>query len=470
MPSELLNAEDRLSLAAVEKLSAAKGEPAWMLEKRRQGWELFERLPNPDWTRGIRNWWVSNLKDLDFDALKPYAPAGKNTFNFDFGNAQYGEGKPSGILVQHNSEVVKVELSEEAQVAGVWFGSLEQAVKEKPELVQKYFMTRAVPVDENRITALHAALWSGGAFLYVPKNVVLTAPFQVVYYADEPGLALFSHTLVVADKYTNIKLIEEHRSLDGEGVAFDGSVAEVFGGEGAKTEYYNPQEWGNTFVNYSTKRAMIGRYGFHRWVVATLGSRSSWSNVESVLEGEQAQAETTGLSFSTERQHFDIKTRSLHTAPHTNANSLFKAVLDGASRTGFQGAIRVLKPGQNTESFLEDHTLFLSEASKADALPSLDVDANDVRCSHGATIGMIDAEQIFYLQSRGLDRLQAEKMIVAGFFEDVIARVPLESVRERLRAAIDAKQGGDGSLRAAGDDGQMFEFAEEEHIKTAPAQ
>lgn len=468
MPSEILNAEEHLSLAAVEKLSASKGEPEWLREKRRQGWELFERLPTPDWTRGIRGWWVSNLNELNFDALKPYAPAGSQAYNFDLGNEQYGEGKPSGILIQHNSETVKVELSEEAKAAGVWFGSLDQAVQEKPELIQKYFMTRCVPADENRLTALHAALWSGGAFLYVPKNVVLKAPFQTVFYADEPNLAYFSHTLVVTEKNSSVKLVEEHRSLNGEGQSLDSGIVEIFSGDGAKTEYYNPQEWGNNFVNYSTKRAMIGRDGFHRWVVATLGSNSSWSNVESVLEGENAQAETTGLSFSTGKQHFDVKTRSLHTAPHTNANSLFKAVLDEASKTGFQGAIRVLKNGQNTDSFLEDHTLFLSEASKADALPSLDVDANDVRCSHGATIGMIDAEQIFYLQSRGLDRSQAEQMIVAGFFEDVISRVPLESVRERLREAIANKQGGDESLRAGGE-GPMFAFDEKENIATVAA-
>jgi len=462
MPSDTftLNAEERLSLAAVEKLAAAKGEPDWLLEKRRRAWELFEQLPTPDWTRGIRSWWVSNLNEIEFDSLKPYAPASSPVYTFDFGNGQAGEGAPSGAFIQHNSEVVRVELSEEAKAAGVWFGSLEQAVKEKPELVQKYFMTRCVPAEENRMTALHAALWSGGALLYVPKNVTLTAPFQTIFYADAPGLACFSHTLIVVDKNSSVKLIEEHRSPDSETKSLDDNVVEIFVAEGAKVEYYNPQEWGLGQNNYATKRAMIGRQGFNRWVVATLGSSSTWLTVDSVLEGEAAQSEATGLSFSTGTQHFDTKALSLHTTLHTNANAVFKAVLDDKSLTGFQGAIRVLKPGQHTDSFLEDHTLFLSEASKADALPSLDVDANDVRCSHGATIGMIDKEQIFYLMSRGLDRSQAEKMIVAGFFEDVIGRIPLESVRERMRDSIAAKQG-DGSLRATGE-GPMFNFNEVE--------
>ncbi|MEI6044549.1 MAG: Fe-S cluster assembly protein SufD [Chloroflexota bacterium] len=466
--------EEHLSLEAVESLSARKGEPLWLLEKRRQGWELFERLPTPNWTRGIRNWWSSNMNEVDFDRLKPYADAVSTGGAASYSQlTQYqlaeqhptGEGEnsgdlSSGKLIQHNSEVVQVELSEEAKTAGVWFGSLDQAVIEKPELVQQYFMTRAVLVGEDRITALHAALWSGGLFLYVPKGVVLSAPFQAFFYADEPGLASFSHTLVVLGKNSSVKLIEEHRSPDSPVHSFDGGVVEILVGEGAKAEYYNPQEWGNGYFNYSVKRAVIGRDGFQRWVVATLGSSSSWVNVESVLEGQGAQAETTGLSFSTGEQHFDVKTKSLHAAPHTSANTLFKAVLDDASLTGFQGGIRVLPAGQQTDSFLEDHTLFLSDASKADALPSLDVDANDVRCSHGATIGMIDAEQIFYLQSRGLDRSEAEKMIVAGFFEDVIQRVPLESVRERLRDSIDAKQGGDGSLRVSGGESLMFNLNE----------
>ncbi len=461
MSSGILNTEERLSLEAVLRLSASRGEPAWLQEKRRQAWDLFEKLPTPDWTRGIRGWWASHLTEIKFDQLKPYAPANSNTPDFGSFGKRYGEAKPSGLLIQHNSEVVKVELSEEAKTAGVWFGSLDQAVKEKPELVEKYFMTRCVPVNEDRIIALHAALWSGGAFLYVPARIVLEAPFQVFNYTDEPGLACFNHTLVVAEKNSRIKLVEEQRSPDGTEPNLDAGVVEIFANEGAKVEYYNPQEWGNTVNSYNLKRAMIGRDAFHRWVVATLGSRSTWQNVESVFEGENASGETTGLSFSRGNQHFDIKARSLHTGPHTTANTLFKVVLDDRSQTGFQGAIRVLKNGQHTDSFLEDHTLFLSEASKADALPSLDVDANDVRCSHGASIGMIDAEQVFYLQSRGLDKIQAEKMIVGGFFEDVIARIPLESVREHIRDSIDFKQGGESYRDRVGDEA-LFVFNEVE--------
>lgn len=461
MPSELLNAEEKLSLAAVEKLSATKGEPAWLLEKRRKGWELFETLPTPDWTRGIRNWWSSTLSEVIFDEFQPYAAAG-NDLGFKVGGTQ--DMVTSGLLVQHNSEVIRVELSDEARAAGVWFGSIDNAVKEKPELIQKYFMSRAVLPEEDRLMALHAALWSGGAFLYVPKNVTLDAPFQVVVYGDAPNLAAFTHTLIVAEAGSKVRLIEDHRSRDTETKWLNAGVTEIFVGTRAKVEYYNPQEWGLNCLDYSVRRAMVGREGRIDWVSATMGASSSWLTLESILEGEGAHSEIVGFSFSTARQRYDVKFLQKHIVPHTTATSLFKAVLDDKSQTGFRGAIRVLKPGQNTESLLTDHTLFLSEAAKGDALPSLDVDANDVRCSHGASIGMIDKDQIFYLQSRGLSRPEAEKMIVAGFLEEVIGRIPLVSVRDRLREAIDLKQGGAGAMREVEEEGQLFTYNDIEKV------
>ncbi len=436
MPSVV---ERGLSREAVERISTERNEPSWLLEKRLAGWAAFETLPTPDWTRGIRGWWNATLRDLDFDMLQPYVAAGQALPNLDLNNAD--EAAPSGVLVQYNSQIVRAELSEEAQAAGVVFCSLEEAVKTHPELVQKYFMTRCVPLDENRFTALHAALWTGGAFLYVPQDVTLEAPFRTAFYTDVEGLALFTHTLVIAERGSKVRLIEDHRSNGkaGDPMSVDSGITEIFIGESAKVEYYNPQEYGHNITNFSVKRAMVGKYGLHTWVIATLGSEVTRLTLESILEGQNSHADAIGLSFSTGQQNFDIATKTLHAVSHTSANSIFKAALDDASQLGFRGAIRTLKGAQHTDSFLNDHTLYLSEDSKADVLPSLDVDANDVRCAHGASIGMIDAEQIFYLMSRGLTQEEAEQMIVAGFFEEGIERIPLESVQQRLRGSIEAK-------------------------------
>lgn len=436
MPSVI---ESGISREALERLSGERNEPQWLREKRLQGWAAFEALPTPDWSRGIRGWWNASLRDLNFENLRPYAPAGNALPDFDLNNK--AEAAPAGVLVQYNSQVVRAELSEEAKAAGVVFSSLEEAVKTHPELVQKYFMTRCVPIDENRFAALHAAFWTGGAFLYVPKGVTLAAPFRVAFYNDVNGLALFTHTLVIAEPGAKVRVIEDQFSTGkpDDASIVDSGVTEVFVGENARVEYYNPQEYGTNVTNFSIRRSMVGKYGQHTWVIATLGSDVTRLTLESIMEGQNSHAEAVGLSFSTGQQNFDISARTLHVVSHTSANSIYKAALDDQSQLGFRGAIRTLKGAQHTDSFLNDHTLYLSEDSKADVLPSLDVDANDVRCAHGASIGMIDAEQIFYLMSRGLPREEAEQMIVAGFFEEGIERIPLESVRERLRRSIEAK-------------------------------
>ncbi len=437
MPS--LTDLNTFSLQAAESLSQERGEPAWLLEKRRAGWAGFESMPTPDWTRGIRGWWNGTIKNLNFDELRPFVPAGQSLPDLGLDEAE--ETRPAGTLVQHNSQVVRVELSEEARAAGVIFCSLEEAVKTHPELVQKYFMTRCVPVDENRFSAVHAALWSGGVFLYLPKNTVIETPFRVVFYGDGDRAALFTHTLLVTEANVKVRLIEEHRSSGAEGdpQVLDSNITEIFVGENSSVEYYNPQEYAENVINFSIKRAMVGAYARQTWVVAELGSETTRLTLESVLEGQGAHADTTGLNFPNHHQNFDTQVRQLHTVPHTTANSVFKQALDDYSLLGFRGGIRTLKDAQHTDSFLQVNTLYLNENSKADTLPFLDVDANDVRCAHGATTGMIDAEQIFYLQSRGLSHEEAEEMIVAGFFEQGIERIPLESVRERLRNSIGIK-------------------------------
>ncbi|NWJ48924.1 MAG: Fe-S cluster assembly protein SufD [Chloroflexi bacterium] len=443
--------ESLLTLEAVEKLSALKQEPHWMLEKRREALKLYEALPLPDWTRGIRGWWTSSLKELKLESLQPFTPAGSSLphLNLDgkviIEDEEEGETREiveqtAGTLVQYNSEVVQVELSEEALAQGVIFCSLDEAVQKHPALVHEYFMTSNVKPDDNKFAALHAALWSGGAFLYVPKNVVIEAPFRVVFYADTANSAIFSHVLVVAEPHSQVKIIEEQLSASNlKEQALDANIVETFVATGAKVEFYNPQDWGESFFNYSTKRALLKKDSINRWILAVMGSEETRLDVESVTLGEGAHAEAVGAIFPNHEQHLDLKVVMRHSVPNTTGDALFKAALLDKGQYGFQGKIRVDKLGRNTDSFLADHVLFLSEDSKADALPSLDVDANDVRCAHGQTIGMVDEQAIFYLQSRGLSREEAVGLIVQGFFEQVTNRIPLASVRQRMKEIISRK-------------------------------
>jgi Fe-S cluster assembly protein SufD len=301
-------------------------------------------------------------------------------------------------------------------------------------------MTKVVLPNEHKFAALHAALWSGGAFLYVPKNVQIDEPFRVVFYADSPMSAMFSHVIVVAEANSRVKVVEEQRSPENmTELLMDANVVETIVGNEAKVEYYNPQEWGENVFNYSTKRAWLYKDSVNRWIIAMFGSDETRLELESVTLGEGAHAETSGVIFPRHTQYHDLKVTTKHSVPHTTGDALFKAALLDSGQYGFQGKIRVDKGGKHTDSFLLDNVLLLSEDCKADPLPSLDVDSNDVRCSHGQTIGMVDEQAIFYLQSRGLSREEATILIVSGFFEQVTDRIPLASVRQRLSESIARK-------------------------------
>jgi Fe-S cluster assembly protein SufD len=451
--SEVVTTTSQLSLATVEQLSATKHEPDWLLQFRRNAWQGFEHSAIPDWTRGIRGWWSGVVEESIFDNLKSFVPAPTHALEAlpaevkvllatklsDTDDEETEAGNSDGVLIQYNSEVISATLTEQAKAQGVILCSLDEAVQKHPALVQKYFMTRAVKPDESKFTALHAALWNGGVFLYVPRGVKVAQPIRAIFYMDAPNLANFTHTLVVTEGDAEVRLVEEHISPNGEAHSIDCGITEIFCGNNARTEYYDQQEWGTDVNNFSVKRAMVERYGLHKWVVATLGSATTRLTLEAVLEGENSRAETNGFTFSNGTQHFDIRTTTKHTVRHTTADALFKTVLNGSSQVGFEGIIRADKPAQDTESFLLANTLYLNESCKADVQPGLDVWANEVRCMHGATIGMIDEEQVFYLQSRGIPVEEARELIVEGFLEGVIGRVPLEGVRQRLRQSVKRK-------------------------------
>jgi Fe-S cluster assembly protein SufD len=444
--SEIL--QTTLTESAVRQISAQKSEPEWLLEKRLSAWKFAQTVEMPDWSRGIRGWWNSAVKELDINTLLPYAPARNAMPQLDKvvvldEDENEIEEPVAGTIIQYNSEVVKIELSAEAQRAGVILTSLDKAVQEHPELVQKYFMNTNIKPEETKITALHAAFWSGGVFLYAPKDTKLEHPFRFIYYTDVAGLATFSHTLIVTEANCEIKVLEEHRSNGSESdqQGMDSNVVEIFTGANSVTEYYNPQEWGENISNFSIKRALIGRNGLNRWFIGLVGSETTRMNLEGICVAEGARTEMTGAFCPNHHQHFDVKTISKHTSTRTTGDALIKAALNDASHYGFQGVIRVDKPGKFTDSFLQSHILYLSGDSKADAMPSLDVEANDVRCMHGQTIGMVNEDQLYYLQTRGLSRAEATHLIVTGFFAPVVERIPLESVRQRLREAIDRKMG-----------------------------
>ncbi|HZS77559.1 MAG TPA: Fe-S cluster assembly protein SufD [Ktedonobacteraceae bacterium] len=424
---------------AVEQLSRSKGEPEWMLQKRLEAWEIYEKTPAPLGRRGDLGTrrMFANFK---FSDLNPYVPAESNgalPAAIEQSLQEALVDQRAGLIMQRNASVVKIELDEELKSQGVVLTDLDTAVREYPELVQQHFMTSCVPVDSSKYTALHAAFWSGGIFLYIPKGVIVEDPILGQVWLDAPGSATFAHTLIIADDESSVRYVEEHNSaFESDTPSLLNSVIEVYTKNAAHVEFSNLQDLGQNVWTITNRNAVHEKDGSTTWVMADLGSRAMLSNIGVGLLGNGSAGELVGVFFTDHDQRYSINTLSDHAAIATNAETLVKGVLTDESRVEFDGMIRVRPKAQQTASFLSDHTLLLSDKCRAESIPGLEIGANEVSASHGATTGKIDEEQLFYLMVRGIPREEAERIIVQGFFEPVLQRIPLENLRARLRRSI----------------------------------
>ncbi|WP_069803350.1 Fe-S cluster assembly protein SufD [Thermogemmatispora onikobensis] len=429
------------SREAVIALSRRKGEPEWMLQKRLEAWEIYEQTPAPLGRRGDLGT-LQRLARFHFQELRPYLPAdgdGALPTSIEEGlrDALVGANERSGLVLQRNSSVVRVELSEELKSRGVILTDLDTAVREHGDLVQRYFMSQAVPLATDKYTALHAAFWSGGVFLYIPSGVEIEEPILAQIWLDSPSAAAFAHTLVIADELSSARYVEEYAStFEGEQPSLLSAVVEVFTKNGARIEFTSLQDLGRNVWSVMHKNSIHEADSSVSWVMADLGSRLTFSNIGSNLIGNGSAAELVGVFFSDQDQRFVIKSLSNHVGLSTNAETLVHGALTDESRVEFDGMIRVQPGAQQTASFLSEHNLLLSKHCRAEAIPGLEIGANEVSASHGATTGQVDEEQLFYLMARGLPKDEAERIIVQGFFEPVLQRITLDSLRTRLRRNI----------------------------------
>jgi Fe-S cluster assembly protein SufD len=434
-----------LTRDAVAALSRHKREPEWMLQKRLQAWDLYESLPAPLGRRGDLGTFraVANFKYQD---VSPFIPANDNDTLSTVIQQSLQEALTdarAGHIVQHNSTIVHIELDEALQRQGVILTALDTAVLNYPQLVQQYFMTKCVPVGSNKYTALHAAFWSGGVFLYIPRGVEIEQPILSQIWIDSPASATFAHTLIIAEEQSSVRFVAEYNSaFEDERPSFLNDVVEIYAQNESRVEFSNMQDLGQNVWNVTNKNAVHEKDASVTWVMADLGSKVTLANIGATMCGNGSVAELVGVFFADHDQRFSMHTLSDHAALATNAETLVKGVLTDQSRVEFEGMIRVQPKAQQTASFLSDHTLLLSNECRAESIPSLEIGANQVSASHGATTGQIDEEQLFYLMVRGIHREEAERIIVQGFFEPVLQRVPLENLRARLRRSIVRRMSG----------------------------
>jgi FeS assembly protein SufB len=442
MPDALLAG---LTRSAVEELSRQKKEPEWMLRKRLQAWDLYESIPTPLGRRGDLGT-LRMFSNFKFQELNPYVSSNANgtlPVAIEQSLQEALVDQRSGLLVQHNASVVRIQCSEELKRQGVILTDLDTAVRDYPEHVQRYFMTTCVPVDSTKYTALHAAFWSGGVFLYIPKGVEIEDPILTQLWIDAPASATFAHTLIIAEEESSVRYVEEHNSIfEGDRPSLLNGVVEVYAKDAAHVEFSNLQDLGQNVWTITNKNAVHEKDGSTTWVLADLGSRVMLADIGVGLSGNGSAGELVGVFFTDHDQRYSINTLADHAAIATNAETLVKGVLTDDSRVEFIGMIRVRPKAQQTASFLSDHTLLLSKTCRAESIPSLEIGANEVSASHGATTGQIDEEQLFYLMVRGIAREEAERIIVQGFFEPVLQRIPLENLRVRLRRSIVRRMSG----------------------------
>jgi Fe-S cluster assembly protein SufD len=409
--------------------------PKFVDDRRRAALEVYEREPVPTWRRS--GFWTTTLKHLRLDELEArrYDPVTERpdiVANDDL----------AALIVQRGASVVYSEVNDPR----ITVMPLEEAVEDHPEVVERFWMTR-ISHEEGKFPAATAAFWTGGAFIHVPRGEKIEKPIQVIWLIDEPGTAQYANTLAVVEDNAECEIREYCLAPDFEGQALHSGLFELFVRPGANVRLAHFQDWGGGEVyDISTKRVEIARDAHCSWVPIHLGGHLTKQTLDIVTAQRGSDMRHTGLYITQGKEHLDLFTTDLHEAGDTTGDTVWKGALTGESRASYEGLIHILKGAQNTDTYLQTHSMLLSPRSKGDAIPSLIVETDNVKASHGGTVGEVDEDQIFYMMSRGISRRDAVRILVEGYFEQVIERLHDESLEKLVRERIAAR------LAAAEDD------------------
>jgi Fe-S cluster assembly protein SufD len=343
-----------------------------------------------------------------------------------------------GLLVFVDGKLVKSEVSEKLARQGIIFTDLLTACKEHSDLVRLNLMTRAVLPSDGKFAALHAALWTHGVFLHVPRNQVAELPFHVVMYNTHDGASL-GHVLVVLEENAQATMLVDYSSSEGKTHSTYVGATELLVGDAANLRYVSLQDWNRQTFEFSHQRGRVGRQANLDWIIGVMGSQLTKDYLEIELDGLGANARMSGFFFADKDQLFDLDTQQNHNGPVSVSDLLFKGAAKDTARTVWQGMIKALPKMQKIDGYQACRNLVLSEDARMDGIPGLEIEADDVKCSHAATFGTLEEQPVFYLMSRGIPRAEAQLMVIDGFFDELLQRIPFERVRERLQAAMEAK-------------------------------
>jgi Fe-S cluster assembly protein SufD len=416
---------------------AAERGPRMLGVKRLEAWHTYEELPLPD--RRMEEWRYTDISSFKLDKVK--LAFGGTPAGVPDGAHKLVVGRPAaGSVIQVDGCIAELTLNDELRNKGVVLLDLADAAKEYPQLVEKH-LGNILPAESGKFAALNGALWDGGVFLYVPRGVRIDQPIRVVRWITEPGTAIFPRTLVIADEGSHAGLVEVFGSPDFGQPTFSCAAVEIAAASAADLQYVSIQQYGKNVRHIATQRTVAGRDSNLDTLVVNLGATVARLDLAASLEGAGARSDMLGLYFAEGNQHFDHNTRQDHKVAHASSDLLYKGALYDKSRAIFRGLIKVFPKAQRTDAYQTNRNLLLSNRAEATSLPNLEIEADDVRCSHAATVGHLDQEELFYIMSRGVPREVAERLVVFGFLGEVFDRMPMPAVVEELRAAIEAKIG-----------------------------
>ncbi|KHL94825.1 Fe-S cluster assembly protein SufD [Paenibacillus sp. IHB B 3415] len=417
------------------ELSQSSGEPGWLKDSRLKALELAAELalPKLEKTR-IDRWNINNYGE--YKASQTFTSLGEAPASIA---ALIKDQEEGSLIIQRNSGAVYARLAPELAAQGVIFTDLQTAVREHGDLVQRY-LHKAVLPEEHSIAALHAALWNGGVFLYVPKNVIIETPLQAVLLTDDAEAAFVPHILIVADSNSSLTYVDNYVSDKSEAGLHNGAV-EVFVGAGATVRYATVHQLGQDTTDVTYRRAVVENDGTIEWIIGEMNYGDTASDTKSVLKGNGSSSDAKVIAVGTGSQKLSYTTQAQHFGRNTPSDMITRAVMRDSATSIINGITKIEKGATRADGQQTEKVLMLSPKARGDANPILLIDEDDVTAGHAASVGQVNYEQVYYLMSRGITRHDAETLIIYGFLAPVVSQIPLEGLRNQLQSLVERKLG-----------------------------
>jgi len=414
----------------IRQISAFKEEPAWMLEFRLKAYRHFLERPMPTWGPDLSGLDLDEIyfyvrpEEIDQKSWDDVPDTIKNTFD-RLGLPEAEQKYLAGVGAQYDSEMVYHNINEHLEKQGVIFLSIENGLKQYPDLFKEYFST-VVPIQDNKFSALNSAVWSGGSFVYVPKGVKVDLPLQAYFRLNNASIGQFERTLIIADEGSQVHYVEGCTAPTYTTESYHSGVIEIVVKKDARVRYSTIQNWSTNVYNLVTQRASVFENGTMEWVDANLGSKVTMKYPSCYLRGEGAHGEMLSVAFAGPGQIQDAGSKMVHFASNTSSKITSKSISRGNGQASYRGMVKVARDLKNVRSNVVCDALLLDPESRTDTWPTIDSGSNDVSIGHEASVSKVGEEQLFYLTSRGLSEEEATTMIVSGFIEPLVKELPME--------------------------------------------